>query len=343
MITKEQIDRYFRQQCEPQEAEEISRYLEVNPDAVIHYFEEDTLIIHEPSAQQSEELWNQVYQRTHRTQVVKAVYIKMLVAASFVLTIGLSWYLYQWRGKASMPDKTASDMLSQLTFRENTSSQVIGFYLPDSSYIKLLPGSSVKYLKNFDKNKRDISLSGAAHFVIAKDIERPFTVYSGKLATRALGTEFLVKMDAQKIKVVLYEGSVIVSPAAVSSQTKNNATRLQPGDELVYDSQSNTFTLHRETTTSERMPQPASDAGPTTAVMQSDNWVMFNNQDLAQVLNQLEVLYGRKIHYSSADLKGITFIGRLDRTDSLHKVLKSIALLNQLKVTKIADGYRIGK
>jgi hypothetical protein len=70
---------------------------------------------------------------------------------------------------------------------------------------------------------------------------------------------------------------------------------------------------------------------------------MFNNQPLSEVFTQLENLYNEKIIFNKQDIKGKTFIGKLDKTDSLHNILHSIALLNNLVITKKADGYYISK
>jgi len=70
---------------------------------------------------------------------------------------------------------------------------------------------------------------------------------------------------------------------------------------------------------------------------------MFNNQSLAEVFDQLENLYNTRITYSRADLKGLSFIGKIDKTDSLEHILKSITLLNDLKLEKQNGGYVIKK
>jgi hypothetical protein len=81
----------------------------------------------------------------------------------------------------------------------------------------------------------------------------------------------------------------------------------------------------------------------TTSISHSSNWYMFNNQKLSDVFDLLSILYNEKIHYNKRDIIGRTFIGKIDKTDSLQNILKSIGLLNKLIVTKEEDGYHIIK
>ena len=49
----------------------------------------------------------------------------------------------------------------------------------------------------FPPDKREIFLKGEAKFIVAKNKKKPFTVYTGMLATTALGTIFTVKTTTQ--------------------------------------------------------------------------------------------------------------------------------------------------
>jgi hypothetical protein len=69
---------------------------------------------------------------------------------------------------------------------------------------------------------------------------------------------------------------------------------------------------------------------------------MFNNQSLAEVFDQLALLYNVDIQYSSAELRNKFFIGRLEKKDSLSKIMRDIARLNHLSLT-IGDGKYIVK
>jgi hypothetical protein len=71
------------------------------------------------------------------------------------------------------------------------------------------------------------------------------------------------------------------------------------------------------------------------------NWFMFNNQGLADVFDQLAIIYNVEIQYTNSDLHNKYFIGKLDRHDSLNKIMKDIALLNHLSVVEKEGCYII--
>jgi hypothetical protein len=73
------------------------------------------------------------------------------------------------------------------------------------------------------------------------------------------------------------------------------------------------------------------------------NWYMFNDQELADVFDQLSIIYNVEIQYSSSDLRNKYFIGKLDKHDSLNEILKDIALLNHLSVIEREGCYIIRK
>jgi hypothetical protein len=70
---------------------------------------------------------------------------------------------------------------------------------------------------------------------------------------------------------------------------------------------------------------------------------MFNNQALPDVLDQLSAIYNVEIQYSTEDLRQKYFIGKLEKKDSLSKILRDIALLNHLSVTNQNGRYIIKK
>lgn len=103
--------------------------------------------------------------------------------------------------------------------------------LPDGSIVILNSNSSLSLDAGFNKEKREVRLTGDAFFKVAKDSKRPFVVYSGNIATRALGTEFYVhgKNEATKaIQVDLLEGKVQMSDT--QKNTTNDAIILLPGE-----------------------------------------------------------------------------------------------------------------
>jgi hypothetical protein len=68
---------------------------------------------------------------------------------------------------------------------------------------------------------------------------------------------------------------------------------------------------------------------------------MFNNQSLPEIFDALAEMYDERIVYAKKDVKNMYFIGTYDKSDSLEKILKQITLLNNLRLTKQNDTFRI--
>ena len=70
---------------------------------------------------------------------------------------------------------------------------------------------------------------------------------------------------------------------------------------------------------------------------------MFNNQSLSHVFDQLSGMFNEEIVYSKKDFSKIYFIGTFNIADSLDNILKQIASLNNLKVTRANKQVIISK
>jgi len=97
----------------------------------------------------------------------------------------------------------------------NTQKDAMEVNLPDGSYIRLSPGSSLGYEPCFyHECDRTVILEGEAYFDVVSDPERPFSVNAGGLITRVLGTSFTVRSDASDVSVTVKSGKVMVSKSA---------------------------------------------------------------------------------------------------------------------------------
>jgi transmembrane sensor len=85
--------------------------------------------------------------------------------------------------------------------------------LPDGSTIILNDKSSITYDQNdFDKETREVTLSGEAYFDIKRNEKKPFIVHTGKVSTRVLGTAFNINAydTSDNIEVTVERGKVQV-------------------------------------------------------------------------------------------------------------------------------------
>jgi len=84
--------------------------------------------------------------------------------------------------------------------------------LPDGSVVQLNTASAVEVM--FSEKERRVHLTrGEAHFVVAKDVQRPFIVRLGQVDIQAVGTVFNVRCRADAVEVLVTEGKVRVNDA----------------------------------------------------------------------------------------------------------------------------------
>lgn len=81
--------------------------------------------------------------------------------------------------------------------------------LPDGTIVILNSNTSLSYNKEFNERDRAVQLNGKAFFKVAKNAQKPFTVFSSHYSTTAVGTAFYVIGDSSEdYTVKLLEGKV---------------------------------------------------------------------------------------------------------------------------------------
>lgn len=345
MIVKEDIERLFKNQCSVEEAAAIINYLDSNPELISVYLDQTEWEVfkneHSIRKQLSKKLWRNIEKDITGNRIRVFNWTKLSVAASIfiIFSTGLWYFNSKNENIVNVPLKE----LANIKFVSNNNKTNSVFRLPDSSIVELFPNSSISYLERFDSKKRNITLIGEAIFSVTKDKNRPFTVFSDVLSTNVLGTRFKVESytNESSIKISLYEGSIVVKPIIESKRTIKSDIYLVPGQMLEFNKKSlETAVIKFKTVNNKNSNSIKLD---NISIDNGNNWYMFNNQPLSEVFAQLEYLYNEKIMFNKHDVKGKTFIGKLDKTDSLHNILQSIGLLNNLVVTKKPDGYYISK
>jgi ferric-dicitrate binding protein FerR (iron transport regulator) len=288
------------------------------------------------------------------SSIVRRLLVATAIAASvlLIIAVGYNW----WGAKKSNTNPVIATVEKNnpasvvVRHEVNTSDKAKRLILSDSSEVVLDPLSEVTWNEPFTNNKRDILLKGRARFSVAKDKTRPFTVFSGQLATTALGTQFTVTAFERDdfITVQLYEGRVVVKPAdSIRPRLKNNFYLL-PGEELLYSNTQNTARVRRfiddnSTAKSAAKNEHRAADQPSLPTGDKGSWYMFNNQPLVQVFKQLSAMYGVDIVYSENDIEKMYFIGKFSKNDSVGNILKQITGLNNLKVTRQHNTYLISR
>jgi len=204
-------------------------------------------------------------------------------------------------------------------------SRVFRLKLPDGTQVWLNAASSIRYPVAFNKNAREVTITGEAYFEVAKLQKAdgtgrvPFIVdiqtdQPTKSPSRieVLGTHFNINAyaDEGKIKTTLLEGRVNVFAAA-----SNKAVAIVPGDQAVMGTSINSQ-VHVHPTDIQK------------AVAWKNGYFDFNQAGLKEVMEQIGRWYNVEIVYASG-VPERKFWGKIQRSLYLTQVL---SLLEQVDI-----------
>ena len=270
-----------------------------------------------------------------RGGIVRRLVRRFAVAASLII-LAVAGFLLTGRHREDKPIvKNTASILPRLVRVVNGSDSSMPIRLEDGSTVQLERKSGISYYQPFINNRRDISLAGMALFKVAKDGARPFTVYAGEIATRALGTKFLVNAaDPRRVMVQLLEGKVAVN-AAPGAVAIINEVVLTPGQQFSYDRDSRRYAVNTI------VPPPVK----PLKLINPDNRpeLVFRKEPLGMVFKKVGDLYKIPLVFQPSALKGLYFTGTFLRSDSLDIVLSTICNVNNLVFTKEQDSIIITK
>ena len=321
MITEALIIKFFEGRCNAGEVAIVEAWIKENPAKLKEYIGveewEGFQPAHGLSPDISGRLWNNI-NKDNRSTPAPNLYLRwMAVAASVILVVGLTWQFISIGQRASAKGASTAATAKNIV---NSTSQKMTLTLNDGSTVELSPDSRISYPEGFTSSKREVVLDGEAEFNVAKDVARPFFVYSKSVSIAVLGTRFTVnsyKTDTAT-KVILHEGKVMVKMSDSSGDNKNEYY-LAPGDIFI----------------SRKVKKQA----PRILHLEKDkdDCYIFNNYPLDVVFDQLQIIYNTKIVYNKEQLGNRTFIGKIDKKDSFNHILQSIALLNNFHLRKQGD------
>lgn len=111
--------------------------------------------------------------------------------------------------------------------------------LSDGTVVNLNYGSKIKYPRNFNRDIREITLSGEGYFNVAHNPDCPFIVKTRKLNVKALGTVFNVMAypDNDIVETTLVNGEVVLEQTEVNGNAKTIGV-MEPGQHVTYNIES---------------------------------------------------------------------------------------------------------
>lgn len=104
------------------------------------------------------------------------------------------------------------------------------YVLPDSTKVWMESGSSIQYIKDFNRDRK-VWLSGNSLFEVSKHAESTFQVYIDKAFIAVKGTCFLVNQDdAKQNEITLFDGKI-----EFNVESTGQKIVMQPLQKIIYN------------------------------------------------------------------------------------------------------------
>lgn len=230
-------------------------------------------------------------------------YFRVAAAAVLLITAGLLYSVYSTEHQAAL--KTVSAQLGK-------QQKVI---LPDASVVYLNSGSSLTYPVAFDKESREVTLTGEAYFEVEHKTTHPFIITSRHLKTQVLGTRFIVSNYYGDVASV----TVVSGKVKVTDKKSHASEIITKGQRVVYNPEKAALTKTNNVNT-------------TNYLAWKDGRIFFDHANIKQVLQTLHRRYNITLSVNSPYYNCSTISGSFKGND-LQGVLSSIRFINNMDYT----------
>lgn len=243
------------------------------------------------------------------------------VAASVILVLGVFLFFLRKPEKSAPPVAASVQKNVQLAANTGITKKIM---LPDSSTVWLRAGATIEYSPQFNKNNREVVLTGEAFFDVAHNPEKPFIVYAGYLKTQVLGTAFNINSfkSLDHITVSVTRGKVKVS-VIKPDQSKEETVVLTPNEQVVYNK-------HKQVISKEKIN------AYSIAEWHSEK-IIFTDATLTEVAQMLEARFNISISLSEG-IAEKKVNGAFEDKDSLGDILEILAQTAGVQSKLVAEG-----
>ena len=348
MISNDQIQRFFKKECSPEEAEKVAAWLKKHPEQAAIYLPETEWQDGQENETMPEEIHQEALHYINKKikRAITITWLKRSAVAACVAACFAMGFLYT--GKQTAALQTVSyHQIKNKTFASlkdteyNYTRLVRRVYLTDGSVVSLFPNSAVWFDTPFAKKERNIHLTGEARFEVAKNKQKPFTVYAGLFSTTALGTEFIVQQQNNNLNVQLLHGKVVIKATGAAVPNWKNVY-LAPGQQMTYNEKAaiaRISNIEDKKTTLSIVPVTAK----SNTQKETASNLMFTGSPVSAVLQKLSRYYNVSILFTSDDVKNISFTGTVAKKDSVENILKVITQMNGLTLAKTDSSFVVSK
>lgn len=241
-----------------------------------------------------------------------------IAAAAAVTLLAITGIQYLLRPQPARPPLAWQEI-------HNDQPKVKYVIMPDGTHIWLNAWSSISYPESYSQ-LREVRLNGEAYFDVAADAQHPFTVTTGALKTKVLGTAFNIEAYSgeQDIKVSLVSGRVQMQPDSSGDAGK----LLAPGQMFIYNSLSKQGTVR------------------AISSKEVQAWIngnlVFNDVALDDGLRRIEKRYHIHLQFDSLEMKNKRLTTTI-KLAGLEQTLQHILFVHNYTFREIKDTVFIVK
>lgn len=248
------------------------------------------------------------------------IWPRAAAAAAIVAVIGLGalggWRYWAQREDPRAGQLAASTSLPRFVTRVGELREVA---LSDGTHLTLDSDTRVDVAFD-DRARRLILVKGRAYIQVGHDAGRPFAVDAGDQTIVDRGTAFGVRLDPDKIAVMLVEGEVAVG-------TRGAAPRyaLQPGQRLVLQA---------------GRPARVEHFDPKTALAWREGFVEFSDTPLSEAVAEMNRHGGQQLVIVDPSVGAMKISGRFKLGDP-DRFMRTVALLLPVRAVPVGDTLEI--
>lgn len=213
------------------------------------------------------------------------------------------------RSAKSIMAKTKINDQTRATLTSNQN-DIYKMTLEDGTKVWLNKSSSINFPISFQKNIREVRVTGEVYFEVSHDPSKPFIVQTDKLNIRVLGTKFNVTESTAS----LIEGSVELELKSTKQKLK-----LTPGTEGIIDTKNQSLVVKA--------------IDPESAIAWMTNRMIMKDATLEEIMNRIGRKYGVTIQFMEESLKESRYTLYTNDDSTLEEMLVTLSKLNDLTIT----------
>lgn len=253
----------------------------------------------------------------------------MSAAAVCALIVFAGW---RWlKPSVAAPVEVEAATMEQVATPRASRSQIV---LSDGTKVWLNADSKLNYPKQFDDEKREVTLEGEAYFDVVKNDAKPFYVHTRNFQIKVVGTAFNVRAykDETNAETSLIRGLVEIEV----NKNKNHIIVLHPNEKLTIPTP-----LRQQTDNTKSDDENTHDVKPLeikktmVTVMKDDatisetawvdNKLAFKNIPFEKIAYSLEKWFGTEIRFKNESKKRLNLSGTFEGED-IDQILKAFQL-----------------